>query len=82
MAVDPQVLMLMFTEVLEDVLEDDVNINANATRINAVVSTFMRRNLKRTKGFCNLVVPALSIDEFKNHFSRVSSQKFLLDIFC
>jgi len=61
--------MLLFTEVSEDVLEDDVNINANdETHINAVVSTFMRRDLKRTEGFCNLVVPALSIDEFKNHF--------------
>ena len=34
----------------------------------AAASIFMRRDLNRNYGFCNVIVPTYSIDEFKSHF--------------
>ena len=34
----------------------------------AATSAFMKRELKRNVGFCEVVVPSYSIEEFKSHF--------------
>ena len=45
----------------------------------AATSIFMRRDLNRTYGFCDVIVPTYSIDEFKSHFRMTRGT---LDILC
>ena len=45
----------------------------------AATSIFMRRDLNRNYGFCDVIVPTYSIDEFKSHF-RVT--RGTMDILC
>ena len=44
-------------------LEDD-----EETPILAAVSTYMRRDLNRSEGFFENILPRYSLDEFKGHF--------------
>ena len=37
----------------------------------AATSIFMRQDLNRNYGFCDVIVPTYSIDEFKSHFRNV-----------
>ena len=49
----------------------------------AATSIFMRRDLNRNYGFCDVMVPTYSIDEFKSHFrmtSRLLAVRFSFDI--
>ena len=45
----------------------------------AAISIFMRRDLNRTYGFCDVIVPTYSRDEFKSHFRMTRGT---LDILC
>ena len=45
----------------------------------AAISIFIRRDLNRTAGFCDVIAPTYSRDEFKSHF-RVT--RGTLDILC
>ena len=45
----------------------------------AATSIFMRRDLHRNYGSCDVIVPAYSIDEFKSHFLM---KRGTLDILC
>lgn len=45
----------------------------------AVTSIFMRQDLNRNYGFCDVIVPTYSIDEFKSHFRMTRGT---LDILC
>ena len=45
----------------------------------AATSIFMRRDLNKNYGFCDVIVPTYSIDEFKSHF-RIT--RGTLDILC
>ena len=45
----------------------------------AATSIFVRRDLNRNYGFCDVIVPTYSIDEFKSHFRMTRGT---LDILC
>ena len=45
----------------------------------AATSFFTRRNLNRNYGFCDVIVPTYSIDEFKSHLRMTRGT---LDILC
>lgn len=45
----------------------------------AVTSIFMRQDLNRNYGFCDVIVPTYSIDEFKSHLQMTRGT---LDILC
>ena len=45
----------------------------------AATSIFLRRDLNRNYGFCDVIVPTYSIDEFKSHFRM---PRGTLDILC
>ena len=64
-------LILMLDEPLADDEEEICVI--------AATSIFMRRDLNRNYGFCDVIVPTYSIDEFKSHFQMTRGT---LDILC
>ena len=47
--------------------------------VKAATSIFMRRDLSRNYGFCDVIVPTYSKDEFKSHFRMTRGT---LDILC
>ena len=44
----------------------------------AATSIFMRRDLNRIYGFCDVIVPTYSIDEFKSHFRMTGGTLVIL----
>ena len=62
-------LMLFLCEMLEVSIEEESLINSedDAVDIFSAASTFMRRNLQRTEGYCEHALAGYSLDEFKGH---------------
>ena len=74
-------LILMLDETLaadeEEMLID--SDDEEEVCVIAAISIFIRRDLNRTDGFCDVIAPTYSRDEFKSHF-RVT--RGTLDILC
>ena len=64
--------MLFLCEMLEICIEEESLINSedDAVDIFSAASTFMRRNLQRTEGYCEHALQGYSLDEFKRHFRK------------
>jgi len=62
--------MLFLCEMWEVSIEEESLINSedDAVDIFSATSTFMRRNLQRTEGYFEHVLPGYSLDGFKSHF--------------
>lgn len=60
-------LLLCFEEVFDENFDNFLN-DSDEIDILGAVSTFTRRNLNRTQGFFEIVVPRYSPDIFSSHF--------------
>ena len=74
-------LILMLDEPLAADEEEMLIDSDDEEEICVIVATsiFMRRDLNRNYGFCDVIVPTYSIDEFKSHFPMTRGT---LDILC
>ena len=61
---------MLLNEMLDFSLEEESLVNSDDDDITilAAVATYMRRDLHRNKGFCENILPAYAIYEFKSHF--------------
>ena len=74
----------MAAELLDEPLaadQQEMLIDSDDEEEICVTSIFIRRDLNRNYGFCDVIVPTYSIDEFKSHF-RMTSERTFLDILC
>ena len=70
--------MMILNEVTDVSIDEDLHLNykddGEFNSIAAIV-TFMKRDVQRVVGFCEVVVPSYSIDKFRSHF-RMTKNTF------
>ena len=63
--------LVLLSEVLDASIDEELLLDHEEDeefQVIAATSAFMKRELKRNVGFCEVVVPSYSIEEFKSHF--------------
>ena len=63
--------LVLLSEALDASIDEELLLHHEEDeefQVIAATSAFMKRELKRNVGFCEVVVPSYSIDEFRSHF--------------